>query len=410
MSQPSRPTAVATATPTQIDAFTPRPMGRVEKGMMILRNVGVPLPQAENSSVSAAALLKDLAVFGEADVVAVVRTLQSLQVFNEVVRTQLDHASVGERYVRIAKDFTSIREDSKRMLQQVEDGKLTLADRVQNSWMQIRRGSINSRFNRIRTNVIDVHRASEDILARLRAILEGYVEARGGLQEARLVADTLRSKAKTAWDEAKQALVAANADLKAKQEAGADARAITMAEIARDEALQATKQGERRWQIAEDLFNNLSTAYNTGDVIMGRISQAAEVQERVWQQSVSFFGTNENVLTALSASFTQLRSLHEITQGHKALKDGVKESIEDLASAGTTVMEAGLREGYGPTITAESVKKLIDSIVSFQERSFAIKDEMRALASANEAELTRVTSEGRERIAKLLSGEAGPSA
>jgi len=41
--------------------------------------------------------------------------------------------------------------------------------------------------------------------------------------------------------------------------------------------------------------------------------------------------------------------------------------------------------------------------VAFQERSFAIKDEMRALATKNEQEIQQISEDGRHRLAALLS-------
>lgn len=395
--------ATRTTTKTDTDRFVPRPMGRIENALSIVRSAGVPIPAKENSGVALSGLVKDLMPFGDAEVTAIVRTLNEIQTFNEIVRGQLDQASVGDRYVDIAKDFTSIREDSKRMLEQIEDGKLSLAERLQNSWMTWTRGSINKRFDRIRSNAVDIHRASEDTIARMRAILEGYGEARLGLQEARILADNIRKRARAALESAQTSLTQANEDLAKLNEAAADPTDIHQAELARDLAMRGAQEGERRFQIAEDLYNNLSIAYNAGDAIMVRVRQTSDVQERVWSQSVTFFGTNETVLTALSASFTQLKSLHESTQGHKAMKDGVNEALKDLSSTGTTIMEAGLREGYGPTVSAESVKALIDSIVSFQERSYAIKDEMRQLATENEQAIQEVTEKGRQRLAKLMT-------
>ncbi len=385
------------------EGFKPRPLGRIEKGLTILRNAGVPIPSGENSSVSATGLVKDLTRYGETEVTAIVRTLDRISVFNEIVRDQLSQSSAGDRYVKVAKDFDSIRTDSKRMLQQIEDGKLSISDRLQNSWMNITRGPISKRFDGIRNNVVAIHRSSEDEIARMRAIADGYVEARGGLGEARVSALDIRDRAKADLEARQAELQTVAAELKALQESGADLKTTAELELKRDDALQAVKETERLFQIAEDLYNNLSVAYNTGDVIMGRIAQTQDVHERVFSQSVTFFKTNESVLTALSASFTQLKSLHESTQGHKALKDGMNEALKDLATTGTTLMEEGLRQGYGSTISAESVKALVDSIVSFQERSYAIKEEMRAQASENEQAIQKITEDGRHKLAELLS-------
>ncbi|MCA8965556.1 MAG: cell surface protein, partial [Planctomycetes bacterium] len=116
---------------------------------------------------------------------------------------------------------------------------------------------------------------------------------------------------------------------------------------------------------------------------------------------VTFFGTNETVFTALSASFTGLHGLHESTQTLEAMKQGINKSLETLGEVGTEIQEAALRAGYGPTIKAESVAKLVDAVVSYQERSYQIIDEMRELSTRNEQELTAATEAGKRRMVAL---------
>jgi len=113
------------------------------------------------------------------------------------------------------------------------------------------------------------------------------------------------------------------------------------------------------------------------------------------------------VLTALSASFTGLHGLNESTRTLDAMKEGVSKSLEDLADIGGKVQEAALKAGYGPTIRAEAVKKLVTSVVNYQERSRAIISEMRELSTKNAAEIRDAVESGKQRLAKLVqSGEA----
>ena len=137
---------------------------------------------------------------------------------------------------------------------------------------------------------------------------------------------------------------------------------------------------EDRYQICKDLSDNLTIGYNTSEVIMARLVQTTNAKDRVYKQAVSFFGTNETVLTALSASFTGLWGLHESTKTLEAMKEGVSRSLEDLADIGGKVQEAALKAGYGPTIRADAVKKLVDSVVNYQLRSREIIAEMRDVA------------------------------
>ncbi len=159
---------------------------------------------------------------------------------------------------------------------------------------------------------------------------------------------------------------------------------------------------EGRYQIAKDLSDNLTISYNTSEVIMARLMQTTSAKERVYQQAVTFFGTNESVLTALTASFTGLFGLPESTQTLEAMKDGVSKSLEDLADIGGKVQEAAVKAGYGPTIRAESVKRLVDSVVNFQERSRDIIAEMRTLSTQNATEIRSAVEDGKQRMAKII--------
>ena len=158
---------------------------------------------------------------------------------------------------------------------------------------------------------------------------------------------------------------------------------------------------EKRYQIAKDLTDNLTVGYNTSEVIMARLMQTTNAKERVYQQSVSFFSTNESVLTALTASFTGMHGLHESTQTLNRMKEGVSQSLETLSEIGGKVQEEALKAGYGPTIRADAVRKLVDSVVNYQERSVEIIDEMRRQSTKNAEEIRDAVEEGKQRMARL---------
>ena len=144
---------------------------------------------------------------------------------------------------------------------------------------------------------------------------------------------------------------------------------------------------------------------------MARLVQTTNAKERVYAQAVTFFSTNDSVLTALKASFTGMFGLHKSTQTLDVMKEGMSKSIEVLGEVGNQVGEAAVKAGYGPTIRADAVKKLVYSVIAFQERSLQIVQEMRTLATKNSAEIRDAVEEGRRRIARLVAeGEALPAA
>jgi hypothetical protein len=89
------------------------------------------------------------------------------------------------------------------------------------------------------------------------------------------------------------------------------------------------------------------------------------------------------------------------------MKEGVSRSIEVLAELGDKVQEAAVRAGYGPTIRAGAVVKLVDSITTFQEKSFSIIEEMRKLSTKNSEEIRTAVEDGKRRFeALVLEGKA----
>jgi hypothetical protein len=178
-------------------------------------------------------------------------------------------------------------------------------------------------------------------------------------------------------------------------------------ELARDEQVRALQLEEKRYQIAKDLSDNLTISYNTSEVVMARLLQTTNAKERVYAQAVSFFSTNEVVLTALTASFTGMFGLHEGTQTVEAMKEGVSQSLEVLADIGGKVQEAAVRAGYGPTVRADAVKKLVDSVVTWQTRSHEIIEEMRAQSTRNAEEIRDAVEEGKRKLARLAEEGKG---
>ena len=85
------------------------------------------------------------------------------------------------------------------------------------------------------------------------------------------------------------------------------------------------------------------------------------------------------------------------------LKEGVSTSLETLSEIGGQVQDAALRAGYGPSIRVDAVKKLLDSVVNYQEKSAAIIEEMRVLSTKNSEEIRDAVEDGKRRLAKLAA-------
>ncbi len=370
----------------------------LDRAMTQLRDLGLMPEKPEEAPI--VALLDRLTSLDEDKVALIARTLSQASVFNEVVREQVSSMRLGERYEDITDAFNSIREDAKNMVEQVEDGKIDTFERIANVWMKVTRGDIASRFDDIKETYLEVAADSKDQIERETLILNAYQDFRGAMKEAEIFALDVLEKAEAEWGAAKQTLEGAMAEVDAFT--GDDLAARARLELARDEKLRALQQTEDRYQIAKDLSDNLTVSYNTSEVVMTRLLQTTSAKERVYKQAITFFGTNETVLTALSASFTGLFGLHESTKTLEAMKEGVSKSLEDLADIGGKVQEAAVEAGYGPTIRADAVKKLVDSVVNFQARSREIIEEMRVLSTRNAEEIRDAVEEGKQRLARLI--------
>ena len=373
------------------------PLRYLDKALNGLRDLGL-MPQKPDE-MPVIALINQISDLDEEKTVAIARTLSNTTVFNEVVREQITAMNVGERYETITNSFNSIRDDAKSMVEQLEDGKIDTMERLSNFWMKVTRGDIPSRFNKIKKTYLEVSADTKDQMERENLILESYRDFRGALKESQVMAFQVLNKAETQVEVAKTRLEEAAKALESNT--SEDRATIAKLELTRDERLRDLQAEDRRYQIAKDLAENLSVSYNTTEVVMARLVQTTDVKERVYSQSVSFFGTNETVFTALNASFTSLQGLHESTQTLEAMKEGINESLETLAEVGDKVQEDALKAGYGPTIKAESVKKLLDSVINFQEKSRSLITEMRELSTRNEQEISQAVEDGKRRMVQM---------
>jgi len=393
---------VTTATPSaaaNVSVLAEKPLQYLDKAVNAIRDLGIwPENQAEAPITG---LLAQITELDETRVILIGRTLSQASAFNEVVREQVAAMKIGERYEDITKGFDSIRDDAKGMVDQLEDNKIDLFERASNVWMKVSRGDIATRFNKIRDTYLEVTADTKDQIDREHTILEAYRDFRGALKQSEVMALEVLQTAEARLKEKKDILQKAADELATY--AGDVPADRARLEMARDERLREMQNEEKRYQIAKDLSDNLTISYNTSEVVMARLMQTTNAKERVYQQSISFFSTNETVLTALSASFTGMFGLHESTETLNAMKEGMSKSLETLSEIGDKVQEEAIRAGYGPTVRADAVKKLVDSVVNFQEKSRTIINEMRVASTKNSAEIRDAVEDGKKRLATLAT-------
>lgn len=374
------------------------PANYLDRALGALAKLGFPVKVKTESAVMP--LLEDVSVVDEPGALVIGRTLQNAEVFNEIVRDQVSNMHTGERYEKIARAFDTIIEDAKIMVEQLSDGKLDFSEKLRNMKMKLTRGSIHSRFLKIRETFTAVTSDAKSEIERENIILGAYLDFRGALKEAEVVAAKMTTVQQKKME-------ASQVELTAKTNAvsqATDDEAKARAQLARDEAFRSFKDEERRYDRLKKISENLQVSYNVGETVMARLNQTHDAKQVVYDQSVVFFATNDSAFTSLDAALTSVAGLHEKTQALNAMTAGANKSLEALADVGTKVQEDALKAGYGPTIQAESVKKLMDAVVDFQQRSTQIVADARKAATENAALMTKYVDDGKVRYEKLLTG------
>ena len=133
------------------------PMQYLEKATNALRDLGITPAKTDDAPINA--LLEQITSMEPDKVAVIARTLNQAGVFNEVVREQTAAMDIGTRYQDIATSFNSIRDDAKKMVDQIADGKVDLLERVTNSWMKLTRGDIADRFDSIKAKYLEVSKS-----------------------------------------------------------------------------------------------------------------------------------------------------------------------------------------------------------------------------------------------------------
>ena len=370
----------------------------VDRAVQVLNKIGIILkPQTDAPILK---LLDNVTEIDKNRVMSIARTLQQQGAFNEVVRDQIDGVEVSQRYTKIVNHFDSIRTDMEKMIGWLDDGRLDFFERIKIGWMRLQRGSIPDRFNLIKDTYLEVSKETGNQVERERIILNAYQDFRFGLKQAQITAEELVNMATARLEDCKNKLSLAIADVDNFNSDDHVTRARL--ELIRDEALRNVQQEDSRYQIILDLANNLTVSYNSAEAVFARLQQTTSVKERVYQQSVNFFSTNEIVFTALSASITSLTGLSESTKTLEALKDGMNKGIESIASAGNKQLDEALRAGYGSTIKADSLRSLVEAIVNYQESSQQLISELRNESIENAKEIDRIVEDGKQRFNNII--------
>ncbi|NER66539.1 merozoite surface protein 3b [Pseudomonas sp. MAFF212427] len=375
----------------------------LERAITGLRKIGINinLPVADAPVL---VLLDRVAQYDTTKVTSIAAVLQQSTSFNSMVREQIEGMDISTRFMDITQSFTSIREDAAAMAGWMDDGRLDAMEKVKLTWMNVRRGSIPSRFADIRENYLQVCKSANDQIARETVILESYMDFRMAMKAAEVEAQQVLAIAGAALKQRTEALNLANTQVAAAE--GAEPAARAALELSRDEAVRALQDEDKRYQIIKDIADDLRVGYNTAEMVFARINQVHVIKERQYQRMVSFFSTNEVVLTGLAVSFTANSGLAEATHTLNATTEGISQGLESLGSTGNQQLEAAVKASYGSTIKVDSVRALADATLSFQTDMKAMADTYRAESSNAARDIAQAVEDAKRKFAALLTKAA----
>ena len=161
----------------------------LDKAVDVLEKFG--LTKEEEVPAELIKLLEEVRHVDEAKALAIARTVKHMSAFNRLVRENVENINVGNRYLEISQMFDSIREDSKKLIGQLDDGKIGVTEKISNLWMRMQRGTPYARFEKIVDVYRDVCADTKDQLNREQVIMDGYIDFRFALKEAEILAREL---------------------------------------------------------------------------------------------------------------------------------------------------------------------------------------------------------------------------
>ncbi len=387
----------------QTQSRDPRSMRKyLDRAVGVLKQFGI--DSANTAPQELIHLLEDVKHLDEAKVLAIADVIQHMSAFNALVRENVEGIKIGNRYMDITQMFDSIRDDSKRLIAQLDDGKISGTEKVSNWWMKIRRGTPSDRFEQIVETYSDVAKDTKEQLKSEEAIMEGYIDFRFALKEAEMLARELFDQQVPILEAAKEGLATSQAAL--DNYTGTDEGGKSRLELQRDEARHRFQQEDETYQLLKDIAENLEIGYDVGETLITKLKQTHDVKERVYRRAVTFFTTNEHVFTILGTVYTSQHGLHEVTQATEAMKEGVNKGLEDIADLGRELERAALKAGYGSTINPESVQKLVDAISEFQIESLEMIADLRKESEESAKAIRKSVEEGKKKYQETLARHA----
>lgn len=396
-----KPAEKKPAQKTLIDSTNESMQKYLDQALTVLDKFG--LSKKEEIPPELVNLLEEVRHLNEGKVLAIGRVIKHMSTFNAMVRENVENINIGNRYLTITQGFDTIREDSKTLLGQLDDGKISFTEKMSNFWMRLRRGTPSDRFEKLLETYQDVSAETKNQLEREQTIMDGYIDFRFALKEAEVNARELLELQMPNLEAAQQKLADSQENVDKFEGKDSDRSRL---QLSRDEARLDWQKEDRIYQLLKDVSENLAIGYDVGETLVTKLKQTHDVKDQVYRRSVTFFTTNEHVFTILGTVYTSQYGLHEATQATEAMKEGVNKGLEDVAELGRELERAALKAGYGSTISPESVQKLVDAIATYQVESLEMIAELRKESEANSQEIRKVVEEGKKKFNETIARHA----
>ncbi|MCX6709451.1 MAG: cell surface protein [Candidatus Woesearchaeota archaeon] len=353
-----------------------------------------------DESYGLASLLEEVRDVDEPKVLAIAKVMQYVGTFNELVRDNVEAINFSDRYDDITRMFDSIRDDSKGLVKQLEDGRIDGKEKLRNFFMKLTRGTPHSRFTKIKDLYLNVIKDTKESIEKENKIMNAYVDFRFAMKNSEILAYKLMAveegnlkSAKGKWDDA---------SAKVNSYKGEDDSELSKLQLESDEARRTYQTEDKRYQLIKDVSENLTVGYNVGETLTAKLSQTHEVKKRLYSKAVTFFTTNEHVFTLLDVIYTSQGNLHEATQTLEAMQEGASKGIEDIADLGVQLEKEALKAGYGLTINKNSVQKVVDSIVDYQIESTKLIETFRTESAENAKEIESIVDAGKRKYKEAI--------
>lgn len=378
----------------------------LDQAVTVLDKYGIIPKQGEESKL--ATLLEEVATVDEPKVMAITKTLRYMSTFNDMVRDNVEEIKFSDRYDHITKLFDSIRDDSKDLVKQLEDGKIDRKEKLHNLWIKLARGTPHARFDKIVKMYDGVSKDTKGQLDKENEIMNGYIDFRFALKNAETIAFEVLNKQEANRTAAETTFKQVMEEFGAYK--GTDAPEKSRLQLKRDEAKRAFDDEDRKYQLVKDVAENLSIGYDVGETLVAKLKQTHDVKDQVYRKAITFFTTNEHVFTIMDAVYTSQQGLHEATQTLESMKTGANKGLEDIAELGDKLEKAALQAGYGSTLNPASVQKLVDAVVNYQIESVETIKKLRVESTENSKEIGRIVDDGKKRVQQAIYKYAGGEA